>query len=163
MDDPATEISPDTVIEPLVAVASSEPLGRRISEPSVTEDPLSEILAPSPGMRVGVPAVSASSRAPVDESEWLTAWAVVNAGVAIRSKPVVEKEPSAIVATPLEAERLMALMPVAVKLFWPKERELAEMSSVPADDSGAARLLAELGFDKRMSEAFKAMVAPAAI
>jgi hypothetical protein len=99
----------------------------------------------------------------VDESEWLTAWAAVNAGVAIRSEPVVEKEPSAIVATPLEAARFTASMPVAVKLFWPKERELAEMSNVPADDPGAARLLAELGFEKRMSEAFKAMVAPAAV
>ena len=134
-----------------------------ISEPRVTEDPLSEILAPSPGMRVGVPAVSASSRAPVDESEWLTACVAVRAGVAKRSDPVVEKEPSAIVEAPLEAERFTALIPVAVKLFWPKEMELAEMASVPAEDPGAARLLAELGFEKRMSEAFKAMIDPAEV
>jgi hypothetical protein len=99
----------------------------------------------------------------VDESEWLTACVAVLAGVAIRSEPVVEKEPSAIVEAPLEADRLTALIPVAVKLFWPKERELAEMASVPAEDPGAARLLAELGFEKRMSEAFKAMIDPAEV
>ena len=87
----------------------------------------------------------------------------MRAGVAMRSEPVVEKAPSARAVAPLGAERLRAATPVAEKLFFPKARELAEIASVPALDPGAARAVAELGFEKRISEAFKAMLAPAVV
>ena len=69
LEDPATESNPDTEIDPEVAVASREPLGRRTLLPIEREDPVSAIFEPRPGVAAEVPARAASSRTPLEEIE----------------------------------------------------------------------------------------------
>ncbi len=134
-----------------------------MSEPSETEEPESEIVAPSPGVRVVEPGSAAKSSAPVEEIEWLTAWEAVRDGVAMRREPVVENDPLLIAAAPPDAERETELAPETEKVFSPKMSELAEIPRVPAEVAGAARVLALLGFEKTMSEAFNAIVEPVVV
>ena len=66
---PAVERVPVTRMEPVDAVTSSEPEGRRMSDPRLTEDPASESVAPSPADVVEAPADFANSKVPVEDME----------------------------------------------------------------------------------------------
>ena len=153
MDDPATERSPDTEIEPPVAVASREPLGKSISEARVIEEPVSEIEAPTSGVVLVVPARRASSKVPVVEIEWATARAAVKDGVAMRRDPVLEKVPSERADTPLVAEMFMALIPLTENALCPNASDLADISSVPPIEAGEASVVTVLGFENVISVA----------
>ena len=91
------------------------------------------------------------------------AFAAVSEGVVRRKSPFAANEPLAAMLAPLEAERFKFWKPATENAFSPKLRVSAEIARVPSLVPGAAKVVAELGFDTSMSLAVRLILEPVVV